>query len=298
MRLESSKIWMALIELNPCRTCYPVQAVITNWASLYQKKLRKKSSKKAASVFEKANKNYNQGELLSACDKYKQVLRLSPTHLDARNNLALAQMHLENDLIAQIELEVVRKLDKTYIPALINLTVIYERNGQREKAEKLARQVFQMQKDVPQSVYNYAWYLSLNKKYKEADNLLRKMIKKGETGKIKTLHRMNRQVLKLQMSSKADLQSMGKSETRFWKTGILGGKKEWWVTLILILIFLFVSLFFIAFLGKSILFFMIFGTLGYFVSWGIPNFSSDSFFEWFLFILYMIIGIKIVVAKN
>ncbi len=110
-----------------------------------------------AGAFAAANLAYEKGAYAEASDGYAELLRATPRHLDARNNLALALMRLRNDLAAQIELEVVLALSPDYPPALINLTVIHERRGGREQARAAATRARAAGEEIPTTAYNLAW---------------------------------------------------------------------------------------------------------------------------------------------
>ncbi|MDR2653380.1 MAG: hypothetical protein LBC68_13925, partial [Prevotellaceae bacterium] len=101
--------------------------------------------------------------------------------LAVRNNLALALMHQNKDLCAQVELEIIYLENKTsyqskgqpinlvarftdiFIPGAINLTVVYERLGMTDKAKMLAHKLkeYAQYNYFPISLveYNAAWFL-------------------------------------------------------------------------------------------------------------------------------------------
>ena len=177
--LESRDVWRGLLELNPYRKSAEVQAVVPTWADISAQYVRNStggSLEAAKKWFEQANLDYNAKSFPKASRNYGEALRLFPAHLDARNNLALAQLHLGNDLTAQVELETMTRLYEDYVPALINLTVVYERLDLRDEAAELAREAAQKREDVPAAVYNHAWYANLDGNLNEASNLLKPLV--------------------------------------------------------------------------------------------------------------------------
>lgn len=98
-----------------------------------------------------------------------------------RNNFALALMHENYDLCAQVELEIIlfnrtsflpsgsldarfdiKEFKSTFLPAMINLTVVYERLGRTDDAELLAGKLrdYAQQNDCENFLINFnaAWY--------------------------------------------------------------------------------------------------------------------------------------------
>jgi hypothetical protein len=124
-------------------------------------------------------------------DKYKKSIRFRQNEFLIRNNLALALMHQNLDLCAQTELEIVfsanesslmgipdwnmgyrsvnasttsvpldsiKRFISVYLPAMINLTVVYERLGMTEKAALLAQKTQEYSDLEPLTNFNAAWY--------------------------------------------------------------------------------------------------------------------------------------------
>jgi tetratricopeptide (TPR) repeat protein len=116
--------------------------------------------------------SYRNGGFEAASTDYRKFLLKATGHYDARNNLALAQMHLGNDLTAEMELLVLRRLNDSYLPAAVNLTVVYERLGLEQKARELAEQAAAAENDIPQAVFNAAWFKDLAGAHKEALELI------------------------------------------------------------------------------------------------------------------------------
>ncbi|MBF0317464.1 MAG: hypothetical protein HQL04_04755 [Nitrospirae bacterium] len=177
LSLESITIWDNLKKLNPYRQTKQVQDVLTEWItkSNHANKRSMQQESHSLVLFKQGNTQYRQGDFQAASATYMAVLTISPKHHNARNNLALSQMHLNNDLTAQLEFELIRLIDDTYIPACINLVVLYERNGQSQKAQVLLKDIMKKSPDISQALFNQAWYENIQCNLEGADSLLRKI---------------------------------------------------------------------------------------------------------------------------
>ena len=174
--LEDDKIWNNLQKLEPYRKSQQVQEAISYWLSLIN--LRANNAK-----FEDAGIRtaYLEKDFDKVIERSRQALQVMPNNgmvtYAIRSNMALALMHQKKDLCAQLELEMVRKMSQAgknpFFPALINLTVLYERLGKRAEAEALAKEVLEYaQKEeitVPIINFNRAWYMDLEYQNKKAD---------------------------------------------------------------------------------------------------------------------------------
>ena len=170
--LEYDAVWENMVKLNPYRKTGQVQACVDKWAGLIVARLSQDlSTVSDPDAFKKGNSFYRKS-IEEAVVEYKKALVEVPTHLDARNNLALCQMHLGNDLIAQVELEICRQKAPNYLPAIVNLTVVYERLGLFDKAKASAEQAANMEKDLALATYNAAWYQSIGGDFEGAVNRL------------------------------------------------------------------------------------------------------------------------------
>jgi tetratricopeptide (TPR) repeat protein len=160
LTLEDDRVWGSLVKLNPYRKTIEVQAAIEGWATFYAGEIASlpKKSSAANDPFDRANAAYKAGDFEKAAVDYRKFLLKALSHYDARNNLALAELHLGIDVAAEIELLTLRRLNDSYLPAAVNLTVVYERLGLGTKARELADQAATAGKDVPQAVFNAAWY--------------------------------------------------------------------------------------------------------------------------------------------
>jgi Flp pilus assembly protein TadD len=181
LTLEDDRVWGSLVKLNPYRKTIEVQAAIEGWATFYAGELAPlpKKSHAADDVFDRANAAYKSGDFEKASVDYRKFLLKALSHYDARNNLALAQLRLGIDVAAEMELLTLRQLNDAYLPAAVNLTVVYERLGLGQKARELANQAATAGKDVPQAVFNAAWYKDVDGAHAEALALL-KPLTEGE----------------------------------------------------------------------------------------------------------------------
>lgn len=176
-----------LLQLQPYRNTEPVQAAISQWARLYFDALSKASPKslksliagglkklgmKGGASLAQAEALYRKGEFAEAARQYRGLLLKTPRQPDARNNLALAQLHLGRDLSAQFELELLRLINPDYLPAQINLSVVLERVGRSAEARRLALAAAR-NKDAAVAAFNAAWFHNLEGDYQRAVQTLK-----------------------------------------------------------------------------------------------------------------------------
>jgi hypothetical protein len=198
---EDDIIWDTLQKLEPYRKSRQVQETLKTWVTYIRNTERSDSDSAITSssrLISPIIQAYRQGE-------FDKVIALSRTLLldpgrkireesvqIVRNNLALALMHENRDLCAQMELELINTGNKIrYFPALINLTVVYERLGKREEAEVLVNRLTEyMEKEelrMPLADFNVAWYLGEKEDYSSTDKALKsvssKLMKKQKVTK-------------------------------------------------------------------------------------------------------------------
>lgn len=178
--LEKDEVWNELIGLEPYRM-NPAMAVEVNSLSKLLAGLIEKSEFRffksiSLNDSKKFSSLYKSGDFEAFIKEGRELLLKFPRNSDIRNNVALALMHTNRDLCAWVELETIRRIDSLHKPALINLTVVYERLGKRKDAEKLANQLLTFSTKAgiksPQIIYNAAWYLNLQESYLQVDSLL------------------------------------------------------------------------------------------------------------------------------
>lgn len=188
--LEEYDISLCLFELNPCRYEPEVQEAAVKWAKRATAGVRKTAAydDTTAIMMERANSNYESGGLLSACMWYGKILKATPGNPDARNNLALTYLHLGYDLAALVELETLKRMNSQYVPALINLTVLYERFGRTDKARALAYKLQRDYQNVPAAAFNAAWYLHLKGIRTDARRVLEPFIEMNPGPKYRQLY--------------------------------------------------------------------------------------------------------------
>jgi len=128
--------------------------------------------KAARAAQERANAAYEAGRLDEAVEGYRAVLAGHPAHWDAWNNLALAEMHRGNDLVALFLLSALTKNSPRYAGGAINLSVCLERLGQDLAAYHVAAAAAAEQAEMPLALYNLAWFENLRGRYEPATGLL------------------------------------------------------------------------------------------------------------------------------
>jgi hypothetical protein len=186
VRLENPKIWDRLEQLEPYRKTPQVQKSVLQWVRSEAVVLLEIKEPLLSTL----NNYYLQKDFDELVNYAKKALVETPIAKyntedeDAfRNNFALALMHLNRDLCAQVELEIiyrknsssriddhryavyeykdvpldsVRAFEDVYSPAMNNLTVIYERLGMSDKAKLLSRKTAEYSAD-PLTAYNASW---------------------------------------------------------------------------------------------------------------------------------------------
>jgi hypothetical protein len=202
---EDDIIWDTLQKLEPYRKSEQVQKALKIWAEYIRKmegfdfiipasSLHTDSSHLISPVVQA----YRRGEFDKVIALSRELLLDSGLKAQGelvqvvRNNLALALMHENRDLCAQMELELLNtKTEIRYFPALINLTVVYERLGKREEAEVLVNRLTEYMEEeklrMPLADFNAAWYLGEKEDYPSTDKALEmvssKLMKKQQAPK-------------------------------------------------------------------------------------------------------------------
>jgi hypothetical protein len=173
---EDDIMWDILQKLEPYRKSGEVQKALKIWAE-YIREAERLDSVSVASSRHTDNRRlvfpvvqaYRLGEFDEVIALGRKLL--SDPEVKARrevvqvvrNNLALALMHENRDLCAQMELELLNaETEIRYFPALINLTVVYERLGKREDAEVLVNRLTEyMEKEKIEMAlvnFNAIWF--------------------------------------------------------------------------------------------------------------------------------------------
>jgi len=190
MTIESCEVWETLEQLEPYRKTSQVQTAVETWAK------KSKIIKIDDSQFQSAAQYYYQKDFEKVIETSLMIIQnenpgnytvsTSGENLIAlRNNMALALMHQNKDLCAQVELEIVfqesnyqinnYQFNAAFIPVIINLTAVYERLGFSEKAKNLSQQLEgYVQKQgyiIPSAEFNATWFLD-NKELTENKTLV------------------------------------------------------------------------------------------------------------------------------
>jgi tetratricopeptide (TPR) repeat protein len=287
----STELCELMVAMEPYRKCETVQAGIQQGVGRCAAWVRARSL--AAGVrSERADEHYRKGEFAQAVEEYARVLQQSPHFNDARNNLALAEVHQRHDLAGQFQLEILRQLKPDYLPALINLTVVYERLGQSAKAKALAAETASKCTNVAAATFNLAWYQFGEDETQKAEQTLRPLAELHVDPKHAEFYRL---VQKGGATAGTTADQPG-----FWRrgiAGICGGKTGVGPRIVAIVLFLVSAFFVCAFassIGKANRFncgriagwsFVFLGSLWFVVFWGIPSGAW-----WLLMVAYAVIG--------
>jgi hypothetical protein len=182
---EDDIIWDSLQKLEPYRKSWQVQEELKIWTKRIREAERSDSASASSTRHIDGNslipvlQAYHQGEFDKVIALSRDLLRLKMwegAKQAIRNNLALALMHENRDLCAQMELELLNTNEIRYFPALINLTVVYERLGKREEAEVLVNRLTEYMKkeklEMPLADFNAAWYQGEKGDHRSTDKAL------------------------------------------------------------------------------------------------------------------------------
>jgi tetratricopeptide (TPR) repeat protein len=123
------------------------------------------------------NQDYERGRFTRASSQYRKALQLNPMYFDARNNLALAQIHLNQNIPAIFNLIVLNNLQSNYAGAGINLSVALTRMGLLAEASKIAAGLSSRYSKIPMIQYNQAWFETTKGNNSNAKSLLDSALK-------------------------------------------------------------------------------------------------------------------------
>ena len=206
--IDDDVIWHDFQKLEPYRMNEKVQSAVMDWVN-HMSSSKKHSVNQAREAivaihFDKLLTEYNQQNFDTMIEQSRKILTdimLVPINEEniatyaIRSNMALALMHQNKDLCALAQLELVRKIsNSTYFPALINLTVLYERLGRREEAESLSKELLKYSREqrikVPLVDFNAAWYELNDYQNIPADIItnIGKVLNESESEKHQTLY--------------------------------------------------------------------------------------------------------------
>jgi hypothetical protein len=248
---EKQNVWPLLEKLNPYRKSKEVVALIPGWINMAVKNIENfKENKIYTCNLTTIKEFYENGNFEEASGRYKKVLINRPYDVISRNNLALSEIHRNNDLIAWFELEVIDKTFPMYSPSKINLTVVYERLGMNKKADSLANLLYNKPYTTSSVPYNAAWYANKNKDFQKANKLL-SYVRLADNTKYQNLDTLNNKELK--ESSVVKFQ-MSKLMTSTWSHGIYGkfkSKRREWLLVALIITFILITNWVTKAIGKA-----------------------------------------------
>jgi Tfp pilus assembly protein PilF len=164
--------------LGPVRHLEVVQNIVTTWAKKAANAIRSERATLKPALLREAETEYKNGAFSRAAQKYEVLLAEAPAHLDVRNNYALAQMHLGHDVAAQMQLEALHELDPRYVPAMVNLTVLYERAwpGDGKRIASMAEDALMLAPKTGPVVFNAAWCRQRACQMSSASELLKPLV--------------------------------------------------------------------------------------------------------------------------
>lgn len=179
---ESVLFRFGLIQLTPYRRASQLQDALQDWCLIFLRRINESKPGEvpddARTDFSTGNRQYTAKNFSVASKDYISALRRFPRYDDARNNLALAQLHLGHDAWAQLEWMILSGLNQRYVPAAINLSVLYERIGMTGESKRTAYRATRLQDQaVPAALFNTAWHHNRNGELSEAHAILTKLSK-------------------------------------------------------------------------------------------------------------------------
>ena len=293
---SGSRMWVLFDEMNPYRNAPEVQSFVsTSAANLAARISSRTNCLSVTGLMTQANLAYRDGRLPDAIHFYREVVTASPAHRDAWNNMALAQLHLGHDLPARFNLEVLRRLDSNYLPAMINLAVVDERGGRRAQAEAAAQAALNIGADIPLAVYNAAWFQNLNGDHVRAATLLAPFTSiVGMPPDFYTLRRLcERQANEAKAGRAATGRVLRDPARNPWLNGLaglVGARMTRLRQTIAVVVFLVVSLVVLSSTGPAIRRDLqrtsfLWGCFLYFIYWGVPANVAG----WVLAVVYLVI---------
>ncbi len=128
----------------------------------------------ATQAFKEGNTHYEAGQFDKATESYRAALGKQSGFWDAWNNMALAEMHNNNNLVALFEFASLTKNAPKYTGAAINLSVCLERLGLSESAYDVATAAVREHSQLPMAQYNKAWFENSRGNYDATRNHLSK----------------------------------------------------------------------------------------------------------------------------
>jgi hypothetical protein len=175
--IENSVVWNNLQKLEPYRMHPNVQKAVDGWVAKTVAKIKKQKSRiPSGKSLQLLSSHYTSGSFDRVVAESLKELANAPLSPDLRNNMALALIHLNQDLCAQIELEILTKLYDSYPAGFINLTVVYERLGRSDDAGATAADLHALlldkEIDLPQARFNSAWFENKKGDFEAAEYIL------------------------------------------------------------------------------------------------------------------------------
>ena len=178
-KLWSPDIWLKLNSLRSVKIpLSEIQSLRTaaRMISVEDKYPSAQKVKSAKKAFDEGNKYYKSGNFNQSIQSYRTALEEYPAYWDAWNNLSLAEMHNNNDLVAFFLLSALTWSNSKYVGGLINLSVCMERLGLYTEAYDVAGSWSLLKTKIPMVHYNMAWFENFRGQYNSADGYICKAL--------------------------------------------------------------------------------------------------------------------------
>lgn len=117
-------------------------------------------------------------DIASAYECYKKADALSPYNPEFKNKIGIALMAQQKIPDAIVAFEATLKENPKFVKAMSNLGYAYLVSGNEYKAEALYNRALALDPDYPQLLMNVAGFNIYKKKYKEAEIVLKRILKK------------------------------------------------------------------------------------------------------------------------
>lgn len=130
----------------------------------------------AETIFARALKKQQGGDLEAAKELYKQVIRIEPRHLQALNNLGVVYMKMKRYKWAAIRLTDALNVKPDYVDAHYNLACLYARKNDTKQSLYYLKNAIEMSPEVKQwasrddDLKNLARLPEFNKILQQRDN--------------------------------------------------------------------------------------------------------------------------------
>lgn len=227
---ESALFRFGLIKLTPYRHAEQLQDALKNWCRIFLGRMNNAAHgelpHEARTAFSNGNRLYKAKNFNAASRDYISALRRFPRYDDARNNLALSQLHLGYDVWAQLEWMILSERNERYVPALINLSVLYERMGMTDQSRKTAHRAMGLQNQAaPAALFNVAWHHNRDGELTAAHEILARISEFHIDTKFNAFYALNLKQMQF-ANAMAAAESSARAARRESRESIPGQAKE------------------------------------------------------------------------